>query len=204
MGDLDGAAIGLAVIALLAAFVVPFAVMRSPGATTTHSHNLVTGIWTATNGTQNCTSSTTAFVLCSDLAPSQWFCSGNNMGCAYSMNINVTQGFPDTLYCIATFLYSFSAAVADTATIAMYDLSNNVLVAFIQPTQTSLGVATEKYSGALSGQTSMFTAGPTTQGDLMAIRIHQSVSVGVTLTVNMANFQCYDMNIGGVTGLPVG
>ena len=171
------------------------------GSLPAHSHNLVTGIWSANNGTQNCTASTTSYVLCSDLSGGNWGCAG--VSCGFSMNINSTQGFPDTLYCIATFLYSFSASVTDTATIAMYDLSNNALVSFISPTQTSLGVASEKYSGALTGQTSMFTTGPTTQGDLMAIRLKQSVSVGVTVTVNMANFQCYDMTIGGTTTEPI-
>ena len=119
------------------------------------------------------------------------------------MNINSTQGFSDTLYCLTTFLYSFSAAVTDTATIAIYDLTSNLLVASIQPTQTSLGVATEKYVGALSGQNSMATVGPTGLGDLMAVRVKQSVSVGVSVTVNIANFQCYDMNIGGSTSEPI-
>ena len=194
---------GLLMIAVLGVAFIGWALPGSnltPGA---HSHNLVTGIWTASNSTQNCTSSSTSFVLCVDLIPTQWFCSGNNVGCSYSMNTNSTQGFHDTLYCLTTFLYSFSAAVTDTATIAIYDLTSNSLVANIQPTQTSLGVATEKYIGALSGQNPMATPGPTGLGDLMAVRVKQSVSVGVSVTVNIANFQCYDMNIGGSTTEPI-
>src|SRR2546422_814799 len=194
----------LAVFAIVISIIGTVIGMGSPAISTgtgAHFHNLLTGIWTATNGTQNCTASGTTFVLCSDLAPGQWFCTG--ISCGFSMNTNSSQGFPDTLYCIATFVYSFSAAVADTATIALYNLSNNFLISSVQPTQTSLGVATEKYVGALSGQIGMVTPGPTTQGDLIAVRLKQSVTVGISVTVNMANLQCYDMQISGSTTEPI-
>src|SRR2546422_9740215 len=133
-------ATGLAVFAIIISIVGTVIGMGSPAissGTGANFHNLVTGIWTATNGTPNCTASGTTFVLCSDLAPSQWISSG--ISCGFSMNTNSTQGFPDTLYWIATFVYSFSAAVADTGTIALYNLSNNFLILSVQPTQTSLG-----------------------------------------------------------------
>jgi len=119
------------------------------------------------------------------------------------MNENSTIGFSDVLYCISTFTYSFSTAVTDTATIALYDLTSNTVMSSIQPTQTSLGVAGEKYAGAITGLAFMATPGPTTQGDLIALRIHQSVSVGVTLSVTVANLQCYDMVTVGFTTEPI-
>src|SRR5437867_2450218 len=109
MGSSSDTAMVAIMIALIAFPVGVIGWVMPIQKSTAHSHNLITGIWSANNGTQNCTSSTTTFVLCSDLSQGSWGCTG--ISCGFSMNTNSTQGFPDTLFCIATFLYSFSAAV---------------------------------------------------------------------------------------------
>src|SRR5437667_8754301 len=102
----------LVLVALVMLGVFALVYLGGAGASTTavnpHIHQLNNGIYTAVNITQNCSSSTTAFVLCADLSPSSWLCSTFGCNSGFQMNVNSTAGFFDALYCISTFTYSFS------------------------------------------------------------------------------------------------
>ena len=172
------------------------------GATGTHIHFVITGEYFATNNTSTCTSSSTTYSLCMDLT--NWVCSGPGCITGFQMNTNSTQGFPDELWCTATFLYSFSAAVIDTAFIQLIDLDNQAISYIASPTNLATSIAGEKYIGAITGPFTMGRPGPTPTGDVVALRIRQSVTIGVTLTVNSINLSCHDLTVGGNTTPPVG